>query len=199
MDDRVTGRLRYSQDAERPGMLVGRILRSLHPHARVTAVRQVDALPPGAVALLPADVADCAPYGCIVPDTHVLAQGRVRFVGDPVAAVAAPDERTASRALQCLEVDYEPLPAVTTLGSALAADAARVHDIEALRSRTGTWPGLRPVGGNVVHRFGLVSRSRRGRIRRGRGRRRGQPGRAPAPPMHRSSRTLPWPSGRQDA
>ena len=76
MDDRVTGRFAYSQDAERPGMLHGRVLRSHHPHARVLAVRVIDELPQGCVVLLPEDVADTQLYGCLVPDTPILARAR---------------------------------------------------------------------------------------------------------------------------
>jgi CO/xanthine dehydrogenase Mo-binding subunit len=156
MDDRVTARIRYSQDSVRAGMLHGRILRSPHPHARVLSVGLTRALPPGCVALLPEDVADTALYGCLVPDTPVLARGVVRFVGDPVAAVAGPTPRAAAQALECLEADYEPLPDATSLAVALGDGAPELHDVGALRDATGAWSGLRPEGGNVIHRFRLV-------------------------------------------
>jgi CO/xanthine dehydrogenase Mo-binding subunit len=156
MDDRVTARIRYSQDIVRPGMLHGRILRSPYPHARVLSVGLMRALPEGCVALFPDDVADTAPYGCLVPDTTVLARGVARFVGDPVAAVAGPTPRAAAEALECLEADYEPLPDATSLAVALGEDAPALHDVGALREATGTWSGLRPEGGNVLHTFRLV-------------------------------------------
>jgi CO/xanthine dehydrogenase Mo-binding subunit len=156
-DPRVDGTIRYGQDAERPGMLHGRILRSPYPHARVRAVRVLGELPAGALALLPPDVADTAPYGCIAPDSRVLAGERARFVGDPVAAVAAPDPRTAAAALAALEADYEPLPAAPDLDGALAAGAPLLHDVAGLAASTGAWAGLRPLPGtNVSHRFRLV-------------------------------------------
>ena len=156
MDDRVTGRIAYSQDVERPGMLHGRILRSHEPHARVVGVSVVGELPEGCVVLLPEDVADTRLYGCLVPDTPILARGVVRFAGDPVAAVAAPTARAAARALTCLEADYETLPGATSLDAALAEGAPQLHPVEELRDAAGTWTGLRPGGGNVLHTFRLL-------------------------------------------
>jgi CO/xanthine dehydrogenase Mo-binding subunit len=156
VDDRVTGRFAYSQDVERPGMLHGRVVRSYHPHARVLSVRVVDELPEGCVVLLPEDVADTRLYGCLVPDTPILARGVARFAGDPVAAVAAPTPRAAAHALNCLEADYEPLPDATSLDAALADGAPQLHDVDELRRAAETWSGLRPGGGNVLHTFRLV-------------------------------------------
>jgi CO/xanthine dehydrogenase Mo-binding subunit len=156
MDDRVTARIGYSQDVERPGMLHGRLLRSPYPHARVRSVKIAGELPAGCVVLVPGDVADTRLYGCIVPDTPILARGVARFVGDPVAAVAAPTASAAARALECLEADYEPLPEATTLDDALAGGAPHVHEIDELHRAEGTWSGLRPGGGNVLHSFHLV-------------------------------------------
>ena len=156
MNDRVTARIAYSQDAERPGMLHGRVLRSPYPHALVTGVRVTSELPPGCVALLPEDVADTRLYGCLVPDTPILARGVARFVGDPVAAVAAPTARAAEQALRCLEAEYDPLPEATTLDAALAADAPALHPLAELHTAPGAWQGLRPGGGNLLHTFRLV-------------------------------------------
>jgi CO/xanthine dehydrogenase Mo-binding subunit len=156
MDDRITARIAYSQDAERPGMLHGRVLRSPYPHARVRSLSVAGELPAGCVVLLPEDIADTRLYGCLVPDTPILARGVARFVGDPVAAVAAPTPRAAARALECLEADYEPLPEATTLDAALADGAPQLHEIDELRRAEGTWSGLRPGGGNVLHSFRLL-------------------------------------------
>jgi len=69
MNERVTGAMHYSLELERPGMLHAAIVRSHTPHAVITAVGLPGGLPAGCVLLTPADVADCAPYGCLVPDT----------------------------------------------------------------------------------------------------------------------------------
>ena len=154
VDDRVTGRFAYSQDAERPGMLHGRVLRSHHPHARVLAVRVIDELPEGCVVLLPEDVADTSSTAASSRDTPILARGVARFAGDPVAAVAAPTPRAAARRFNCLEADYEPLPDATSLEAALAEGAPLLHEVDDRRGAAGTWTGLRPGGGNVLHRSG---------------------------------------------
>jgi xanthine dehydrogenase YagR molybdenum-binding subunit len=90
--------MRYSLDLELPGMLHGAIVRSHSPHAVITGVELPGGPPEGCVLLTGADVADCVPYGCLVPDTPVLA-ATARYAGDPVAAVAAPDPHLA-RALR---------------------------------------------------------------------------------------------------
>jgi CO/xanthine dehydrogenase Mo-binding subunit len=88
-DGRVTGAIRYAQDLELDGMWHARILRSPYPHARVLAVDGAN-VPDGVVVLTRDDVAECGMYGAQIKDETVLALDRVRFAGDPVAAVAAP-------------------------------------------------------------------------------------------------------------
>ena len=157
MNERVTGAIRYSLDFELPGMLHGKIVRSLAPHAAITDVTLPGGVPQGCVLLRPADVAGCAPYGCLVPDTPVLAS-RARYVGDPVAAVAAPDPVLADRLARAVEVSWDDLPAVTDLDAALAEGAPLVHDVAEIAGRTGAWSGMRPIAAtNVSHRSRLVS------------------------------------------
>src|SRR5215210_4586750 len=103
--ERVTGQVRYVLNAERPGMLTGRILRSPHAHARIVRIdgSRAAALP-GVVAVLTRADLDAggacrARYGRVYQDQGIVAIDRVRFVGDPVAAVAAVDERVAEAAL----------------------------------------------------------------------------------------------------
>ena len=156
MDDRVTGRIAYSQDVERPGMLHGRMLRS-HPRTRAcSACAWSTSCRRAASSCCPRTSPDTRLYGCLVPDTPILARGVARFAGDPVAAVAAPTPRAAARALTCLEADYEPLPEATSLAAALADGAPQLHELDELRGAAGTWTGLRPGGGNVLHTFRLV-------------------------------------------
>ncbi|HEU4350737.1 MAG TPA: molybdopterin cofactor-binding domain-containing protein [Burkholderiales bacterium] len=110
--EKVTGRARYTADIQ-CSSLVGDILRSPHAHAEIVKIdtSQARALP-GVRAVLTG--ADCAiPYG-ILPIAHneyPLARSRVRYWGEPVAAVAAEDEATARAALELIEVEYRPLPA----------------------------------------------------------------------------------------
>jgi CO/xanthine dehydrogenase Mo-binding subunit len=149
------GNVRYSQDIELPGMLHARILRSPYPHARILGV-DATAAPAGAVVLTPGDVQALGRYGCQIKDQTVLAVDRVRFAGDPVAAVAAKTPEEAEEALALIDVEYEELPAVLDLESAL--DGTRlVHDRIQISDNDAAYFGIRPEQGtNVCHRFRIV-------------------------------------------
>jgi len=128
---KVTGRAVYTDDMSFPGMLFGRVLTSPHAHARILSIdtSRAAALPGVKAVITGADVSDVA-YG-VSParyDEHVLARDRVRYVGDEVAAVAAVDEATATRALGLIEVEYEVLPAVLDPFEAMAEGAPLLHD-----------------------------------------------------------------------
>jgi xanthine dehydrogenase D subunit len=123
---KVAGTFPYVGDLRLPGMLHARTLRSPHARARI---RSLDAGPalrlPGVVAVVTAaDVPGVATYGLIVADQPVFAGEEVRYAGEPVAAVAALDARTARRALAAIRVDYEPLAPVTDPERSLPASAS---------------------------------------------------------------------------
>jgi 4-hydroxybenzoyl-CoA reductase alpha subunit len=127
---KVTGQTLFADDLVLPRMVYARLLRSPHPHARI---RRIDvskaAAHPGVVATLVGSELPI-PFG-ILPvsqDEHTLALDKVRFVGDPVAAVAALDEETAEQALKLVEVDYEVLPPLMSIDEALRRPDARIHD-----------------------------------------------------------------------
>jgi CO/xanthine dehydrogenase Mo-binding subunit len=128
--EKVTGRILYAGDMTMPGMLHAKILWSAHPHALIkridtTAARAM----PGVHAVLThKDVAGQNRYGVAVLDQRVLAQGKVRSVGDAVALIAAETEELAEAALERIVVDYEPLPGVFTIEEALAPNAPLVND-----------------------------------------------------------------------
>jgi len=114
--ERVTGQVNYALNFQLPGMLVGRILRSPYPHARVVRVdtRRAARLP-GVVAVLSRDDLldqdEIFPhFGPVIRDQGIVAMDKVRFVGDPVAAVAAIDDDVAAEALDLIEVEYDELP-----------------------------------------------------------------------------------------
>src|SRR5690606_34724764 len=114
-----------------PGMLQGRILRSTMPHALIKSIDASAALAlPGVVAVLTgADLdRDNAYWGPFMRDRPVIAIDKVRYVGEPVAAVAAVDEFTAEEALDLIHVEYESLPYVTDVMEALKEDAPLVHE-----------------------------------------------------------------------
>src|SRR5207237_7612359 len=118
------------------------ILRCPYPHARVTRVDVTRARAhPGALAVVTAaDLTWCDPYfGPAFRDRPILAVDVARYEGDPVAAVVAIDEAAAAEALELIEVDYAPLPAVITLDEALAIGAPLVHPGQPL---AGHFPGL---------------------------------------------------------
>ena len=140
---KVTGATRYADDLSWPGTLACALLRSPHPHARIVAVDVAAAAAMrGVVAILTgADLP--IRYGAIPAsqDEAALATDKVRYVGDPVAAVAALDEATAREACKAIRVDYEPLEPVTSIEEALqdpvgepihAGTKANIHRLAAL-------------------------------------------------------------------
>ncbi len=135
--EKVTGRAEYISDVVVPGMLHGKILRSPIPHGVIASIDTSAAEEmPGVVAVVTgADVEKLDAYwGPSIKDRPVIAIDRVRYVGEPVAMVAAVDERTALDALELIEVEYEDLPFVTDETAALADDAPILHEApEALK------------------------------------------------------------------
>ncbi len=127
---KVTGRAEYTDDIKRPGQLVGRLLRSPWPHARIRSidVSRARAMP-GVAAVLTGEKYP-TPFG-VLPITHdetAIAVGKVRYIGDIVAAVAAVDEATADRALQAIVVDFERLPDHTDPRTGTEKVTEQIHD-----------------------------------------------------------------------
>jgi CO/xanthine dehydrogenase Mo-binding subunit len=127
--EKVTGRAQYIADLSRPGMLHGAILQSPHAHARILRIDAAAALAvPGVHAVLTGEDFGDHRMGAFIKDETAIALGKVRYVGEPVAAVAAEDEAAARRACQLIDVEYGELPAVLTVEEALAPDAPIVHE-----------------------------------------------------------------------
>jgi CO/xanthine dehydrogenase Mo-binding subunit len=165
---RVTGRLGYAIDAEPPGTLHVAILRSTEPHARLLSVDASAAEKlPGVVATLTRD--DFGPlhvrhlFGPVFRDQPVLATDRVRYVGEPVAAVAATDRRAAEEALDAIAVQYDPLPAVFSPAEALRPGVPVLHEHGDDRAPGYADIILQGQEGNVCNKFQL----RKGRGRAG--------------------------------
>ncbi|MCZ6451379.1 MAG: molybdopterin-dependent oxidoreductase, partial [Deltaproteobacteria bacterium] len=155
---KVTGKALYTVDVELPGMIHGKILRSPYPHARVLKVNASNAERlPGVVAVLTRDdLASLNSYcGAAYKDQPIVATDKVRYVGDPVAAVVAVDEDIAEEALTLIEVEYEELPAAITIKEALSLNATPVHET----STQGELMGYRYLppeefkGTNICYRF----------------------------------------------
>lgn len=129
--EKVTGRAEFVSDLSLPGMLQGKVLRSTIPHGIIKSIDASAALAmEGVVTVLTgADLAGLdVDWGLFLKDRPVIAIDRVRYVGEPVAMVAAVDERTAEEALELIEVEYEPLPYVTDAEEALGEDAPLLHE-----------------------------------------------------------------------
>ncbi len=151
---KVTGRAVFGADFALPGMLHGKILRSTEPHARIVAidVARAAALPGVRAVVTGRDVPDVR-YGGALKDETVFATDRVRYVGQPVAAVAATTPEAAEAALAAIEVRYEPLPAVLDAEAAMAPGAPLVHE---------GWAGYTAIpllhrDGNVCNRARIVA------------------------------------------
>ncbi|WP_420906904.1 xanthine dehydrogenase subunit D [Streptomyces prasinus] len=160
---KVTGEFAYSSDLWHEDMLWGQILRSTVAHAEILSIDTSEALAlPGVHAVLTYDdlPTGVRHYGLEIQDTPVLAHGKVRHHGEPVAVVAADHPETARRAAARIRVEYRDLPVVTDEASALAPDAPLVHEHrDDHHMRHVAHP-------NIVHRQPIV----RGDVARARGR-----------------------------
>jgi CO/xanthine dehydrogenase Mo-binding subunit/aerobic-type carbon monoxide dehydrogenase small subunit (CoxS/CutS family) len=127
---KVSGRLKYAGDMTMPGMLHVQVLRSPHAHARIVSIdtSAAEAMEGVEGVITAADVPGEDGFGVFVHDQPVMARGKVRYVGEAVAAVAAEDELTAKRALAAIKVVYEPLPPVFDPDDAMRAGAPVIHD-----------------------------------------------------------------------
>ena len=127
---KTTGAGKYTDDLSLPGMLVGKILHSPYPHARIKHIdtSRAQALDGVVAVVTGADAPN--PYG-ILPVGHdetALAVGKVRYVGDHVACVAAINEEIAENAIELIDVEYEPLPAYFDPEESMKAESDLIHE-----------------------------------------------------------------------
>ena len=128
---KATGEARYTGDLKLPRMLVGKLLSSPHPHARILNIDFSKALTlSGVKAVVTGMDLQGQKYGPFRSrrDETGLARDKVRYVGDPVAAVCAKDEETALEALELIRVEYEELPAVFDVEEAMQEGAPLIHE-----------------------------------------------------------------------
>ncbi len=127
---KCAGQTKFADDIVLPRMLFAKILRSSEPHAIIKSIDTSKALQlPGVYSVITGRDLPLS-YG-ILPvsqDEHALCIDRVRFIGDPIAAVAAIDEDTAFDAMNLIEVEYEKLNTIATIEEALLIDEPRIHD-----------------------------------------------------------------------
>jgi 4-hydroxybenzoyl-CoA reductase subunit alpha len=127
---KCTGQTKFADDIVLPRMLYCKILRSHEPHAIIKSIDTSKAIAlPGVLAIITGRDLPI-PYG-ILPvsqDEHALCIDKVRFIGDPVAAVAAIDEDVAFDAMNLIEVEYERLNTISSIEEAVMIDEPRIHD-----------------------------------------------------------------------
>jgi CO/xanthine dehydrogenase Mo-binding subunit len=159
--EKVTGKALYTGDLQLPGMAYAKILRSPVAHARLVKVDASKALQlTGVIATLTRDDVQefNYKYGATYKDQSIVAADKVRYVGDPVAAVLAEDAVLAEEALNLIDVEYDELPKVTNIEEAVAPDAIQVHEGDVARAELrGSVYGApeRFNGTNVCYYFGF--------------------------------------------
>jgi 4-hydroxybenzoyl-CoA reductase subunit alpha len=128
--EKASGRAKYTADFVAPGMLAGRIYRSPYAHAEILQIDVADALKlPGVLAIVTG--ADCDKAFGVLPiarSEYPLARGKVRYRGEPVAAVAAIDDATAQKAIRLIKMRVRELPVYCNAQEAMAPNAVQLHE-----------------------------------------------------------------------
>ena len=161
--DKLTGRARYASDYHVPGMLHGKVVRSDRQHARIVRVDVSAALElPGVEAVIFGDTG--GRFGEVVKDQTPFAIETVRYIGDPVAAIAAETPEIAEQAARLIEIEYEDLAALQDPFAALEPGAPLLHDVHAYSQpqgllRNGNVAGQVVLGrGNIEAAFAAAGR-----------------------------------------
>ncbi len=156
--DKVTGKALYGADVDLPGMVFGKVLRSPHPHARIRSIDTSKAeAHPQVLAVATAndlvavedkitEVGEDVYTSLKYVRDNILASDKALYKGHPIAAIAAANAHTAEEALGLIEVDYEVLPAVSTVEDAMKPDAPILHE----HMTTASMGDDVPVGTNIA-------------------------------------------------
>ena len=160
---KVTGRAEYTHNLRLPGMLYGKVFRATVPHGRIRSIDTQAAreLPGVHRVITGEDIRKLIPepyYGPAFHDQPILALDKVRYVGEPVAAVLASDPHVAEQAVQLISAEYDELPAVYDEVAAMQPDTL-VHDV--LRP-AGTFADLKHLQGRKGTNVALDYHLRRG-------------------------------------
>lgn len=128
--DRVLGRVEYADDIRLEGLLHGKLLWAEHPHAEILAIdtAEAEAMEGVRAVITAADIPGENRKGIVIKDEPAIAEDKVRYIGDSLAAVFADSVRTAEKAVAAIRVDYRPLPGVFTPEEAAAPAAPKVHE-----------------------------------------------------------------------
>ena len=154
--DKVTGAAKFTGDLAFADLLEAKVLRSPFAHAKIISIdsSKAAALPGVAAILTRDDLTDIDPYyGNCLRDRAVVAPDKVRFVGEPVAVVAAENALIAEAALALIDVQYQELPCVGDIDAARAEGAPLVHERESGAGEFHDVAGVgETFGGNICHR-----------------------------------------------
>ncbi len=153
---KLSGQAEFTGDLRLPGMLYGAVLHSPVAHARIASIGTAAAEKAGGVAavLVGDDLSDIDPYyGHALRDRPVVAIGKVRFLGEPVAVVAAESQAAADAAVTLIDVAYDELPIAASLETALAPDAPLVHEKRARPGRAHGLGDLPDADGNTCYSY----------------------------------------------
>ncbi len=158
---KATGQGVFATDMHLPGMLYGKYHRSKFAHAKILNIDLSKALKvPGVKAIVTAkdypkdEAGNLLRFGPYMQDGVIFAHKKARYIGEPIAAIAAADEDTAAEAAELIDVDYEQLPAVFDPMEAMRPDAPIIHeDLEQYLTN----PGLDPIrSGNVLAKIRIL-------------------------------------------
>ena len=148
--EKVGGKTVYTADVQLPEMLWGKCLRSPYAHARIVRINtEKGKRVKGVVTILTGAELPSHRVGLSLQDTPLLAQGKVRFIGEKIVAVAAEDRDAAEEALSLIEVEYEELPAVFDPRKAMEAGAPLIHD------GLADYKGFKPLAENIPNVFAI--------------------------------------------
>ena len=127
---KVTGRAKFAEDYNVAHQLCGKVLRSKYPNAKILRIdtSKAEQLPGVEAVLTAKDIPGSKVFGIVVKNQAILAQDRVRYLGDGVALVAATSREIAEQAISLIEVEYEQLPIVSDPEEAMLEDAPRLHE-----------------------------------------------------------------------
>lgn len=126
---KVTGKAKFAEDYNVAHQLWGKVLRSKYPHAKILSIdtSKAEQLPGVEAVLTAKEIPGSKVFGIVIKNQQILAEDRVRYLGDGVALVAAKSKEIAEQALALINVDYEPLPVVTDPEEAMKPGAPIIH------------------------------------------------------------------------
>ena len=127
---KVTGRAKFAEDYNVAHQLYGKVLRAKYPHAKILKIdiSKAQKLDGVEVVLTAKDIPGSKVFGVVVQNQAIIAQDKVRYLGDGVALVAAQTKEIAEEAISLIEVEYEPLPVLSDPEESFKSDSPKIHN-----------------------------------------------------------------------